>query len=452
MSCSILVIGAGPAASLTALGLHRAGHRVLLVGTLRKQTAIEGLSQRMAEALRMANCKMALDVLGERCERGSRWNNHYHEANGEYVVERRQFDKALLADLTTAGCAVWQAQVRSTAQTQEHRWRIDVLEQEGQASTISAEFLVEARGHAAPRAAPDQVSGPVSVALCRNYAVSRNARPITLAESFEDGWAWCAFRQDGRAMVQITLAAERLNQLRVSQPDLGEIHRHLMQRLITIPEALGKRAAPSSAVSLRGYQQILRGGITEVGYARVGDAAYSNDPLSGHGMYEAAAGALAVVPAINTMLRDAAGETLARHYLEQRASAIFAERIAKGAEFYAMERQWADRTYWSERSRWADNWLQLNRPRMTAPRFIRQPVVESGFIVEREILLTPDHPRGVRFIDGVELAALNQVLSEHDRKPKVEEFAAKLRLNTDSVMSAWRWLHRVAPTRWAHPG
>src|SRR5690606_40548055 len=49
---------------------------------------------------------------------------------------------------------------------------------------------------------------------------------------------------------------------------------------------------------------------------------------------------------------------------------------------------------------------------------VTTPVVEHGLIVERPVLVTPENPRGVRFVAGVGLADLLSLRSEERRVGK----------------------------------
>ena len=62
---SIVVLGAGPAGAAVALGLKRLGYSVSVVSEWRRFAALEGVSQRVLEALRGAGLNRALAVAGE---------------------------------------------------------------------------------------------------------------------------------------------------------------------------------------------------------------------------------------------------------------------------------------------------------------------------------------------------------------------------------------------------
>ncbi len=75
-----------------------------------------------------------------------------------------------------------------------------------------------------------------------------------------------------------------------------------------------------------------------------------------------------------------------------------------------------------------------------APRIERRPVVDHGFVAEQEVIVTPDHPRGVWVVDGVPLVPLYRALSAEPLVPDNERLAARLSQPTDSIATARKWL------------
>ena len=99
----LVILGAGPAASLLAIALARHDIAAQVIGRPRTASAVEGLSQRVVEALKQFGCHEALALLGPRWHRVSSWNAQEVEMNGEFVVDRVAFDAALLRDAKAAG-------------------------------------------------------------------------------------------------------------------------------------------------------------------------------------------------------------------------------------------------------------------------------------------------------------------------------------------------------------
>ena len=113
------VIGAGPAGVVTALELHRLGHRVALVHAPRRLPAVEGLAERACDGLAHAGCRNALATASAPVPRSAEWNGEYFDGNRERLVDRADFDRALLADARDAGIETLEARVTRTERDAE---------------------------------------------------------------------------------------------------------------------------------------------------------------------------------------------------------------------------------------------------------------------------------------------------------------------------------------------
>jgi menaquinone-9 beta-reductase len=104
---------------------------------------------------------------------------------------------------------------------------------------------------------------------------------------------------------------------------------------------------------------------------------------------------------INSLRASPDALPLVQRFVEERSADLFDHAAAVGNAFYRMERRWAERLFWRDRSAWPTAPLPAAESGLR-----RQPVVVAGRIVEREVLVTPRLPRGVLTIEGVELAPL----------------------------------------------
>ncbi|MEJ6655366.1 MAG: hypothetical protein QNL70_05115 [Pseudomonas sp.] len=429
----VVVTGAGPAAVVTAILLKRMGHEVLVVGKARRNAYLEGASPRVAEGLARVGCRQALAVLGTRWQRGAAWGGEYREVNGEHVIDRRLLDVALLEDLTTAGVNYIDARIRSLSWTGEY-WRGTAESDRGESVEFEAQFLVEARGRSAPKSAPDICTGPLSIALIGSFQGRASGKARTLTEAFEEGWAWATIDSQGACSLQLIIDHARL------KAPLDILHEQLRPRLSLIPRELGP-LSPVGPVISRGIQPVLRGGLIERSYLRVGDAAYSCDPLSGHGMYEAISGAFAAAPTINTLLTKPDQEALACRFYRERAQSLFHQRLNMATEFYLGETRWSDQMFWRSRQKKIND-AGLGLLAISDSRVVFTPVVEDGVIVEREVLVTPEHPRGVRFIAGVEVASLLRTLRAVRGEPSIDALAKRLSVAPKQIIAALTWLRQ----------
>jgi hypothetical protein len=160
---------------------------------------------------------------------------------------------------------------------------------------------------------------------------------------------------------------------------------------------------------------------------RIGDAALAMDPLAGHGVFEALASATTAVPVVRTLLEHPTEAASAFRFYRQRIDHTFLRLARIGRDFYALERRWQDEPFWRERRTWPDREPAHARPGdpADAPAIEVMPVVEDGYIVEREVIVTADHPRGVWQVDGVPIVALLRHLcagAPTDPAPLAEHF------------------------------
>lgn len=431
----VALLGAGPAALALAIALQRAGHRPLVLGRPRPQPATEGLSWRVAQGFKQLGCHTALALLNEPWRRVSSWAGSTVEMNGEFVVERQALDAALWEDARQAGVKLQPALVRDVEHAGVGDWRIHWEDAEGGTHVTRAAFVVESRGRAAPKWAADQAAAAPLVALCRCFTGARRGRRTTFTEAFEHGWAWGTLDADGAAHVQLVLHPDTL---KAHGGDLDAAHAAGLRQLPMCGKLLGPALQPSNDTAVRGIQAALRGGVCLSDGLRVGDAAYGSDPLSGHGMFEAVSGALAAAPTLRTLLERPDEADAARAFYAARARDVFAQRLQAARAHYATETRWPDAPFWQALQGGPAAAVPVADP-ATATMELR-PVVENGFIVRRRVVLAPGHPRGVRFIDGVDVPALHDALRGDARAASVERLAAELRQPPGAVQGALRWL------------
>ncbi|MFG5863843.1 flavin-dependent monooxygenase QhpG [Metapseudomonas sp. CR1201] len=434
---TVLVLGTGPAAIVSAILLKRYGHRVIVIGRPRELSVLEGASPRVAEGLKRAGCIDALEVLGPSWARAASWAGEYREINGEHVIERSLFEGSLLDDLERHEIDFFQGTVLGV-KSEQQGWSVTFGESIEKSFTLQGDFLVEARGRSAPKTAPDIVAGPTSVALTRSFQSSVKGSRQTCTESFRDGWAWCTRDVDGKASIQLTVSPKSVS----DGPEYGlsSIHQEMLENLSTIPSMLGN-FWPLGEARARGVQPVLRGGLITEKMIRVGDAAYCNDPLSGHGMYEAVSGAFAAAPVINTILCRPADLDLARTYYFDRAITTFQHRCQAGREHYLSESRWSDSPFWRVRQTWSADLQMSTRAQYSAMLDVRA-VVEDGYIVPRRVVVTPEHPRGVRFIAGVELSNLIEHLQVPTPAQDLLSVASRIGVDARCLHLAWEWLRK----------
>ncbi len=394
----IVVLGAGPAGSATAIGLRRLGYAVTVVSDWRRFAAVEGVSQRVLEGLRHAGLGGALDQAAMPASRQVHWNGQRLQMNQEFLLDRQRFDRALRDDLQRAGISVVEGRVREVVHEGGHRICLD----DGQ--VLAAEFLVEARGRQAPLAA-DRLRGPETVSLLNVWQGSPGT-PASAVESLEDGWAWMARLEDGRCYWQITLDATGLP----GKAGLADYCAARRAESVLVAELFDAQALVPAQVHARSSTAILAGECVGRDWIRVGDAAMAVDPLSGNGIFQSLSSALQAPVVVNTLLRRPERAGLARQFHQQRVEQLFLRFARIGRDFYGQEQGRAGQPFWARRQGWPDAQPLHMVADWSAVRVERRPVLRDGFVDEAEVVVTADQPLGVWHLQGVELAPVVQRL------------------------------------------
>jgi len=393
---AILILGAGPAGAACAIGLRRLGYPVTLVSDWRRFAAVEGVSQRVLDALRHAGLGGALGQAAMPATRHVRWNGEQLQLNQEFLLDRQRFDAALRDELRRAGVVLVEGRVREVQR--EHGYQVKLEH----GPVLQGGFLVEARGRQAPLAS-DRLRGPETVSLL-NLWQSTPGPPASAVESLDDGWAWMARLADGRCYWQITLDAGA-----AGLPGRAQLPGYCADRRrqsALVRELFDPQALQPAPVHARSSTAILAGDCAGSDWLRVGDAAMAVDPLSGNGIFQSLSSALQAPVVINTLLRMPERAALARQFHQQRIEQLFLRFARMGRDFYRQEQRLGGQPFWRNRQDWPDEQPMHVAAQWSAVRIERRPVLRDGWVDQTEVVVTADQPLGIWHLQGIELAPL----------------------------------------------
>lgn len=404
----VVVLGGGPAGLFAALRLTDAGWNVAVV-TQSRRGSIEGFSPRVAVAIEKAGCTRSLDVLGRPVERLVFWGDRPSTANHEYIIDRARFDDALACDARNAGVSVMPGRVVETLRD-EHKWSVTFVESGAAPRTVSAKFLVEARGRAYRKRYGTTHRGPATVALSRVWRTRRANGAFSAVSTFPNGWGWFATTGNGTALLSLMIAGHR-----GSVPGRGTLDHFYSALVRELKEAKTwlADAVPIGPASARIATSTLTLPVVEDGQIVLGDAALTIDPLSGHGCYEAIRAAFTMPALINTLVRGN-DRALAEQFHTERLQESFGRHARMGRELYAMETKWRDHPFWAERRTWPAH-DERDVSSMLDGKVVMRPVIENDLIVSREVVVTSDHPLGVWRVGDIPIVSLMKgQLSSHE--------------------------------------
>ncbi len=410
MNAEILVLGSGPAGAATAIGLQRLGYRVQIIGAQRPHPVTEGVSERVRGALQHLGMEHALATLSAPIRRSVHWNGEARSANVERLVQRQQLDQAINADLLVQGLQTLQGKARQL-QWNGQRWRVQYQSSEDQSSedqssddqarTLSADYLVDARGRSAPLGSGQRIRGPESVTIYQNWRTPR-CQPFVAVMTVANGWLWAATTGEGQLYSQYSMGIDS-----AGLTDKAAIPSLLRQQLALLPHCqplLGK-LQPLGPPGARSSTAIMPGEVISPHSIRIGDAAMAGDPLSGNGMFMGLSAALIAPAVINTQLQRPQQAELAMSFYQQRLQHLFTRFARIGRDFYRQESRWPEADYWQARRQWPDA-VPAHSASNKVLGIAHKPVVIEGFIESREVVITSENPLGIWQIDGVNAVEL----------------------------------------------
>jgi len=384
----VIVLGAGPAGSAVARRLAAAGVRVALIGAANR-SGWEGVSDRSRLLLAEEGIEHGGDLLTGPLIRRGRWAERPVEGR-EWLVERARLAAALVERAVSAGAEARAATVTGVAR-ESHQWR--VVTRDG--DLLTAPVLIEARGRRGPAR-----RGPLLLAVGQAYRRRRCGVVGTRIEPADFGWCWWVERDD-ELWVQIVARPGR------NRPDgWATAAARQISGLSRALNGATPEGEPSACAAHARFGLHRRGAAPEPGLHawRVGDAAVALDPLSGQGIYQALKSASLVATAILSVL-NGSDAALAERFVIERHEEDFKRGVRIASEFYAQNA--AQGEFWAQT---AKAYESLGGPQGGADaggrRIERRPTLIDGRIVERDVIVSGEHPRGVLHVAGVPLAEL----------------------------------------------
>ena len=408
------------------------GYQVLVVSRPRQPPTLEGFSERTL-MLCGRFCGIEEWVRGrELIARDVYWNGERSTANREAVIDRANFDNMIAAAALREGIRIIDGRV-STVSQQDSTWRLVIKSGTADDMTVDARFLVEARGRAAPVAGRSKLRGPRLVCLSRRWRFSPQGKAAAAVGPFRDGWGWFIRGEDGAGILQFFVDASSVR----SRPELPDIYRGCVSALSEASQWVQEGEEDSDVFS-RHAGMVISNDLCSARHIRIGDAAMAIDPLSGHGVYKACANALAAAPVVNTLMRRPDAAALAIDFYRTRVTDDFWVSARLARDFYREEQRWVDQPFWRERRDWPDDAPAHAPIKEGVANVERRPVSVQNYVEEREVLVTPDQPRGVLHLGGIPAAEAWRMLAGDMKTP--QELANHFAVPLNTAAEALRWL------------
>lgn len=355
MDIDVLVAGAGPAGSATAVALARLGVRVLLTDGPRNHRHWAG------ESLPPGTGKLVASLFGpdilavppHQVAYGTRslWGStQVTETNfldnplgTGWLVDRHRFDAQLVQSAVNQGVRLVNGASVSGIRRQEECWEVSFH----QTSTIKVPWLVDATGRSGfvlrhlgiRRKRRDQQVAQISVLPDSNTAQTFLG---TTVEAVSGGW-WYTTPLPGEKRVVAYLTDRDL--MAPGNDRTGQ-WRCRLQETLYMKDLVGTTANVAS-VSLYPADTTYRRQIYGKGWVAVGDAAMTLDPLSSQGIVTSLLMGARAGHAITGALNDGGVDALESWARDYRM--LFEEHESMRNFYASMETRWSDAIYWRRR-------------------------------------------------------------------------------------------------------
>ncbi|MDX2171087.1 MAG: NAD(P)/FAD-dependent oxidoreductase [Deltaproteobacteria bacterium] len=362
-----IVIGGGPAGSVTAGFLAQVGRRVVLFERERfpRYHIGESLLSATLPILEALGVLPAIDAAGFVRKPGGTfiwgadaqpWSFYFRDDPGgrphAFHVRRAEFDHLLLTHAASLGAEVREAHRVETVESDGAMNRVVAVDGDGRSVVVSAPWVIDASGQQALLGRRDQlrqfdpffknlaVFGYFDGAEALNGACAGNI----LSAAFGDGWFWFIPLHDGTTSVGAVVDAKRF--AGAAAGDAATLYRQLVDACAPIRQRVAGARLVSPIRVIRDYSYCSTR-FHGPGYLLAGDAACFIDPVFSTGVHLACLSGYLAARSVAALLDGAAPESALGDY-DRRYRAAF-ERYLRFLVFFYDHHADAESYFWTAR-------------------------------------------------------------------------------------------------------
>jgi flavin-dependent dehydrogenase len=442
MNADAIIIGGGPAGSTAAALLASWGRSVVLVHRESSQPSLaESLPWSTRKLLGHVGLLDAVEGARFHPNEGnvSRWAGQQAIAATDgagFHVSRRAFDRVLREHARLKGASVLDG---SVTRVEIDRQPVVTCVADGGSAQYHAEFVLDCSGRAGVIARRFRRSdaGYRTLAIAAEWECPEwpdTERRHTFVDSFRNGWAWSvplsATRRQCTVMVDAGLT-------QVTRSGLDSLYREELRQALGISDRLVEARQVSAAWGCDASLYTCERAVDNRALL-VGDAASFIEPLSSAGVKKAIASAWRASVAVNTVLGNWEMRRVALAFHDCRERVVYDECVNRSQEFFARASAVHDDAFWSTRAQYgpverhgappsdvevmrdrrvqqiAERLREAGTVRLTStPTLVIRsaPYIDGNRIRLRESLVFDAYEEPLRFVCGVDLLALSQIVS-----------------------------------------
>ncbi|SEM02021.1 Dehydrogenase (flavoprotein) [Chitinophaga rupis] len=346
----VLILGGGPAGTCAALRLLSLGYRVALVEreSFPRPQIGESLSpgiRNIFEYLHASHLLTRHNYLQQLpakviWETSTAQTISPQQRGPGIMVDRGLLDKDLLELAVDRGLHLFQpASLHGHGIMKDGKWWAHIRMDKA-FHVLMATFLLDARGRDGTDHAHRITTAPPTLALWA-YTPAQQMPNETLIEARDDGWTWGSPMPDQRFRI-----ISFMNPVKIRPGAIADVFGQTLDKTQLFRSVIQNwQPRDIAACVVSNYVHAVP---WDERYIRLGEAAFSLDPLSSSGVEKAMRFSLQAVIAVNTILQSG-DEQLARWLYERKLIDAVVTHTRWTADYYA--RAWTnDHPFWKERA------------------------------------------------------------------------------------------------------
>ncbi|MFN0126730.1 MAG: NAD(P)/FAD-dependent oxidoreductase [Verrucomicrobiales bacterium] len=457
----VIIMGAGPAGTSTAIRLAALGFNVGIIEHLQFPRAHVGICLSDPTLALLDYIAPHSDLTGAhywpRRVTAVKWGTpepNFVKQSGIHV-DRGALDQALLRKACVDGVSAYQpASIIDTCSMDEGGWRIAIAVAEKRRELRSS-FLVDATGRSAVLPDNRLKDGPLLIALHANWELAKPLDFDGLIEAGEDAWLWYAQTGCRRAAVSVFCAPQSIRTR--NEEDIQAHYLHILRQFRMVASCnFARQCSPPRACDATSRHSTNP--VSDF-HIRVGDACVSVDPLSSQGVHLALLSGIQAAVIINTILKKPENIEFSKKFYSRR----IAERVAlynnRTKAEYARVSAVCPEPFWHERAYGRTDAVTRVMAANTEPaavtagalvriapevEFTKEPVIDGSFVEEQMCVRHPGIEGAVAFLEGVRLITLLTALPAHMTYDEITTHWRDIVPPSQSdKIRAWLWRNRI---------
>lgn len=421
----VCIIGGGPAGAALARRLGQLGHSVVIIEkrAFPRSHIGESLTNGVLPLLDVLEIRSEIENAGFLRPQGTmiRWGGvvERRQSFGEagFQVNRGRFDQILLQSAITLGAGILQpARLLKLQRSGNGNWH-SMVRCKATDMSIESAFVADASGRMGVLAGVKRRSSVKTLALYAYWTGVPFVEPETRIDVSEDGWFWGAPLPEGEFNATVFIDVSRYKTGIRQAGSLEAFYEKLIAGSELLADCLsGLRISP-----VRGCDatQFYDDEPATPDAIKVGEAAFSIDPLSSQGVQTAIGSALHAAAVIHTILLRPNHTELALRFYKMRQGQSVALHTQASEKFYSQVSLIRHSKFWRRRAGGSvPNLMDAQAGEVTAiplqtslqvapdVRFEVIPIVQGDFIAPIKAIVSPRLTQPLAFLGGIAVEPL----------------------------------------------